>query len=563
MQVWLYAICIIAAVCGTWFLTFLFSRYYIDPRHKSFLTLFITSLALAVAALTLALIPIDVYTVTSGLTSAGAHADVAELSRLQDGLRVLYYGFYLAAVVFCFILLPFAYFYFEEDAGEEGSTPGRCFRATKFTIGFAVVFGILIGCGFIVKQGSVTDDGDWRDRLERNFTNIEQLVSFTVSILALLGLAAFVINAGYGLVMIPAGLWRSRAASSAVDRTALLSEQDSLQQQIRAKEEEITYIHTADQAELGQGGSSNRYGGATQFRSQYAREAALSRGAGSSREAREATAAVRRKQRELERQREVNNAMLEHDASAAGRCASVWRASAPLRYVVALLACLLTAAIVAQVLLATVDRVKHSKCRWSCGFALPNAAKPFFNPLDQFFVAVSPAFPLDLVFFGGLILYLFICAITGLAALGVRVLCIKLFPIRAHGTPANGLVMGTWLLMFVALVINQQMLTLAPQYSSFGKQFYIDENDHKVACSPSVTGLRPGHCVFTELAKFLYKTNNRMPFFGVVQFFASCLLLVVVAVSLIYALCRSKASWNASKAQSDDPDAVGYVGYGQ
>ena len=219
--------------------------------------------------------------------------------------------------------------------------------------------------------------------------------------------------------------------------------------------------------------------------------------------------------------------------------------------------------------MSTVDRIKNSECKWSCGFALPSAASPIFNPIDQLLVAVSPAFPVGLIFFGVFIVYIFACAITGLAALGVRVLCLKLFPVRAHGTPANGLIMGTWLLMFVALAVTQQVFTIAPQYVSFGHQSYPATSDTdptvvtKKACRPDVTGLVPGTCVFTEIAKFLYRTNTQMPFFGVAQFFSTIFFLAATLAFTVYAFCRSEKSWNSYKTQTDDPDAVGYVGRGK
>jgi LMBR1 domain-containing protein 1 len=569
MAVWLFSAVLVAAVFFTWLLTFCFSRYYVDPKQRNCVTLFICSVSLAVTVLSLTLIPLDVYVVSSGISSeTGVHTNLSELADMQDGLKILYYVFYITVVLLAFIFLPFAYFYFEEDEGEEGSNGDRCFRAGKYAIIFAVVFGVLVGAGFLVKQGAAADtEADWRDRLVKNFSNLDQFISFCIAVLAFLGLAAFVIYVAYGLVMIPAGLWRSRAGASAVDRTALLTQIDDLEAQHRAADEEVAYIRASDRGEGANGrGSSGRYAGA--LKSKYAQEAATARGAGASNEARAATAAVRRRQREMEQQMEVNAAVLEHDKTVVGRCATLWRASTPLRYIAAIATMALSVLLFAQVLLSTVDRVKHSHCKWSCGFALPDAAKPYFNPVDQFLVAIAPGFPADLIFFGVFVIYIFLAAITGLAALGVRVLCIKLFPVRAHGTPANGLIMGTWLLMFVALVINQQMLSIAPQYMSFGHQFYLSSDGpdapvHKTACAPSHTGLVPGVCVFTEMAKFLYKTNSKMPFFGVAQFFATLLFLVAICVSTLYAMCRSKSSWNASQTQSDDPDGPGYVGRGR
>lgn len=349
MELWLFVTVLLSAVALSWLLCFCFARYYIDPKHKSCLTLFMCSAALAVTVLSLTIIPLDVYAVSSALTSMGTQSDLATVKDLQSGLRVLYYVFYILVLVFAFILLPFSYFYFEEDAGEDASRASRCARASKFTLGFAVIFGVLIAVGFLVKQGSATEDtdADWRDRLVSNFSDLDQFVAFCVAILAFFGLVGFVLYVAYGMVMIPAGLWHSRAGTAAVDRRALLTQQQDLEAQVRAADEEIAYIRASDNSGGSGGAGGGRYGG--QLKSAYAQESAATRGAGASTEARAATAEVRRKQHALQIEIEQTNAVIAHEDSTAGKCAGCWRASAPIRYLVALVAFGMSALLFIQV----------------------------------------------------------------------------------------------------------------------------------------------------------------------------------------------------------------------
>lgn len=50
---------------------------------------------------------------------------------------------------------------------------------------------------------------------------------------------------------------------------------------------------------------------------------------------------------------------------------------------------------------------------------------------------------------------------------------IQLYEVKKKSTMPHGLVMGVWLLMFVVLLLNVELLTLAPQYTTFGNQHVV------------------------------------------------------------------------------------------
>lgn len=56
-----------------------------------------------------------------------------------------------------------------------------------------------------------------------------------------------------------------------------------------------------------------------------------------------------------------------------------------------------------------------------CGYVLEK--NTFFNPLDWLLVQMSKVFPFDLLFFGVMLLYIFITCLYGLVKLGIKFLC--------------------------------------------------------------------------------------------------------------------------------------------
>lgn len=109
---------------------------------------------------------------------------------------------YILLLIFAFLVLPFFYFYFEEDS--EDATIGRkACSAFKYMIGFVIFFVVLLALGLVLRKGKRDDDTDWRDKLSNDFTHGEAVLSFCIGCLSCFGLCGYVIYAGYGLARMP------------------------------------------------------------------------------------------------------------------------------------------------------------------------------------------------------------------------------------------------------------------------------------------------------------------------------------------------------------------------
>jgi LMBR1 domain-containing protein 1 len=220
----------------------------------------------------------------------------------------------------------------------------------------------------------------------------------------------------------------------------------------------------------------------------------------------------------------------------------IWNALAPLRIVVGLAFLGLSFLIVVSYVLSAIDRAMHSECKFACGFTLstPNV----MNPIDMALTRFSKVFPLDYIVFGGLTAYIFLCSIAGLVSVGVRLLCWKLYDIEKRKSMPHGLIMGAWLLMFVVLLMNMELLTLAPRYVSFGNQFYLDETGERHDCDMAHAGFNangtlPSVCTLSQVASFVSSTTLALPFFGVIFYIANYVFFATFLVSVVYVIFRS------------------------
>lgn len=74
--------------------------------------------------------------------------------------------------------------------------------------------------------------------------------------------------------------------------------------------------------------------------------------------------------------------------------------------------------IVSSIVITNTDRLLNSECGFSCGFRVDSNSR--YNPLDRFFLVLSKVFPLDLLFMGMLLFYVFVTCIFGIVKIGIN-----------------------------------------------------------------------------------------------------------------------------------------------
>ena len=149
----------------------------------------------------------------------------------------------------------------------------------------------------------------------------------------------------------------------------------------------------------------------------------------------------------------------------------LWSVSTPIRYAIGVLLLGFSLIIIVSMGYHLIDQIINSDCHVKCGFAIDNPSR--YNPMNYLLQQTSKFFPMDYIFFTGLIFWLFLCSIVGIMTIGVRFICVKLFSLRAHATMHNALLMAIGFLILVICSFNYLLFDLAASYMTYGSQVYI------------------------------------------------------------------------------------------
>jgi len=228
-----------------------------------------------------------------------------------------------------------------------------------------------------------------------------------------------------------------------------------------------------------------------------------------------------------------------------------WEATRPFLFIFGILFCGVSLLIVISMLLTNIDKAANSGnfCGSQCGFVL--AYPEIFNPLDTMLTALSKYFPLDYVFIGGIIIYIFFATLSGIVNIGIRFLWVYMYKIRAHSSPPQGVLLTVVLLMFCILVLNMEITTLAPQYATWGAQTWFNTTTGKTF--PCSLDAPPSKCALTQIGTFTTRLSIRTSFFSIIFFYATWLFIAVYLIGFVIAAWRRRPG--AVEKREDDSDS--------
>jgi len=502
------------------FVVLLFSllivKYYSDKKEAQLGTTVVAVVGLSLTLLCVLLIPVDIYNASSSSDSHGkALLTPEQIQQRGEAIKIVYYVLYGCILVFAFAVIPFSYFYFEED-DEKVTCCQRVWAGCKYTIFLIVIVVILLVVGlvlFFVKPGDKPAKGqnaeEWIKSLVDNTNFAESAIAFSISILTLLGFLIWITYMAYGLSAFPIGVIKGRK-HLAEDASALNSDLE----QTRSKMNGI--------------------------RSKY-----LSGSKKINKKDEETLGLLQRKERALNRQTDRLT------ATHKGGWRYVWAIVRPFMFLFGFLFFAVSLLIVASMALTNTDKAinSHHWCGASCGFIL--AYPQILNPLDSLLTILSKYFPLDYVIISLLVLYMFFSTMSGIVNIGIRFLWVNLFTVKQSSTPPQGMLLATVILMLSVVTLNTEVMTLAPRYSQFGSQVYFNETTNStIQCSLNAP---PGNCTLTQIATFVNTVSLRMSFFGVIFFYATWVFIACYLIGGVIACIRGKRS-NIEKIENDSDE---------
>ncbi|EGO51642.1 hypothetical protein NEUTE1DRAFT_104676 [Neurospora tetrasperma FGSC 2508] len=502
------------------------------PYDRSKLVTTVAIVSLTALLATVFLLPVDIALVSSTASaSRGTKKDWATPERIHGilkTLKIVYYSLYSFDALLCLVVIPFAYFWYEEHdevLEEEGreTWSTRFWQALKYTIAFIILVIILFLVGFFVPTAAQDHgrhlDLDYFKRLLTN-NNGEKALSFGLGLLMTLGVLLYVLYTGTGLALLPVSLIKSAPAISAPELSAMtaaeLEHNRELQRQIEMRNAgRIVAMSQKDRRELD---------------------------------------LLLREERTL-----VRRQRLAAEASGEGQSTimRIWTKTQavfrPLKLFGGILLLCLSVILWISMLITAIDKAANSVCKSHCGYILGHIN--VFQPVNWVFVKAAKAFPIDYILMAFLILFLFSSSITGIASVGIRFLWVRIFQLKKGRTAPQALLIATVMQALIILAINYAVVNLlAPQYAMYGTQTFCqalsldpgappDCRNHRDMirpCSESLTDpLAKDVCTPTVMSTFLNRIVLNWPVFGAIDFWAQFAFLTVFLLVFVTSLIRT------------------------
>ncbi|KAK7756940.1 hypothetical protein SLS62_000956 [Diatrype stigma] len=530
-----YAVAVVLALIAASVTTVIWQT----PRDRSAIVSVVAIVSLTSLLATVLLMPVDIALISSTTSAAlGQKKDWATPERVRGivyTLQVVYYSLYSFDALLCLIVIPFAYFWYEEydevEEQEGDQTVGsRLWGAFKYTLGFVALVVILFLIGFFVPVAAGNRGGDGNNkhldldffkRLLEDENHGEKALTFGLGLLITLGTLLYIVYTGAGLALLPVSFIKSSPPVSApqlsADTASQLEQNRERQRQLQLRNE-------------------GRDGGEMP-----------------SKDRRELDALAREELTLVRRERLAHEAQGEGQSSLVRAWHKVGAVFRPVKLVGGILLVVLTLLIWVSMLITGIDKAANSVCKQHCGYILGHIN--VFQPMNWIFVQTARAFPVDYVLMALLILLLFSSSVSGLAVIGIRFLWLRIFEIRRGRTAPQALLMATVMLALMTLAINYAVAQLvAPQYATYGTQTFCDLPPHHADEAPDCRGqpeaVRPcsewadsrhsAHvCTPTVMSTFLNRVNINWTVFGAVDFWAQFAFLAVFLLVFLTSLWRT------------------------
>ncbi|KAI1103569.1 LMBR1-like membrane protein-domain-containing protein [Jackrogersella minutella] len=529
-----YAVAVVLAFIAASVTTFTWQT----PRDRSAIVSIVAIISLTALLATVFLLPVDIALVSSTTsTGLGVKKDWATPKRVDNillTLKIVYYSLYSFDALLCLLVIPFSYFWYEEydevEEQEGNQTFGsRLWGAFKYTIAFILLVVIIFLVGFFVPAAGSRGDGKHLDLdffkrlLDENHG--EKALTFGVGLLITLGTLLYVLYTGAGLALLPVSFIKSAPSMSAPQ----LSENTASQLEQNRERQRQLEMRNAGRAE----GMPNK-------------------------DRRELDALAREERTLVRRERLAAEAQGEGKTFIVKAWSKICAVFRPLKLIGGILLIVIALLIWVSMLITGIDKAANSVCKEHCGYILAHIN--VFQPMNWIFVQTAKAFPVDYVLMALLILLFFSSSISGIAAIGIRFLWLRIFQIRKGRTMPQALLIATVMLALIILGINYAVaMMVAPQYASYGTQTFCDLPPSfpfsRPDCSETPDAVKPcsewadarersGHrqqqmCTPTVMSTFLNRVTLNWPVFGAVAFWAQFAFLGVFLIVFLTSLFRT------------------------
>ncbi|NXW76777.1 LMBD1 protein, partial [Hirundo rustica] len=518
----LFGLALLAILIFCW----VYVRKYQSRRESEVISTITAIFALAVALITSALLPVDIFLVSymknqNGTFKVWADANVSR--QIEDTVLYGYYTLY-SIILFCvFLWIPFVYFYYEEKEDDDGNTCSQVKTALKYTLGFITICAVLLLIGAFVPLDipNKKNSTEWEKvkLLFEEFGSSHGLtaLSFSISSLTVIGMLAAITYTAYGMSALPLNLIKGTTSASyeRLENTEDIEEVEQHLLRIKSKCRDGRPLSSRDRRTLQQLEDRLR--------------------------------TLRRRERHLE---SIEKSWWTKFCEAIRPLKIVWGV---FFIIVALL-------FTVSLFLSNLDKALHS-AGFDSGFII--LGTNLTNPLNMLLPLLQRVFPLDYILITTIVMYFIFTSMAGIRNMGIWFFWTRLYKIRRGKTRPQALLFLCMILLLIVLHTSYMIYSLAPQYVMYGSQKYLVQ----VRCFFCSTYNQLGNifrsllyvilfpfnldqCIVTRTYLFLHK----FWFFSAAYYFGNWAFIAVFLIGLIVSCCKGKKSVIEGEVDGDDSD---------
>ncbi|NWS95609.1 LMBD1 protein, partial [Mionectes macconnelli] len=516
----LFGLALLAILIFCW----VYVRKYQSRRESEVISTITAIFALAVALITSALLPVDIFLVSymknqNGTFKVWADANVSR--QIEDTVLYGYYTLY-SIILFCvFLWIPFVYFYYEEKEDDDGNTCSQVKTALKYTLGFITICAVLLLIGAFVPLDipNKKNSTEWEKvkLLFEEFGSSHGLtaLSFSISSLTVIGMLAAITYTAYGMSALPLNLIKgtTSAAYERLENTEGIEEVEQHLLRIKSKCRDGRPLSSRDRRTLKQ--------------------------------LEERLRTLRRRERHLE---SIEKSWWTKFCEAIRPLKIVWGV---FFIIVALL-------FTVSLFLSNLDKALHS-AGFDSGFII--LGTNLTNPLNMLLPILQRVFPLDYILITTIVMYFIFTSMAGIRNMGIWFFWIRLYKIRRGKTRPQALLFLCMILLLIVLHTSYMIYSLAPQYVMYGSQKYLVQAAFVATYNQLGDTFRSllyvilfpftlDQCIVTRTYLFLHK----FWFFSAAYYFGNWAFIAVFLIGLIVSCCKGKKSIIEGEVDDDDSD---------
>ncbi|NXW37365.1 LMBD1 protein, partial [Phaetusa simplex] len=516
----LFGLALLAILVFCW----VYVRKYQSRRESEVISTITAIFALAIALISSALLPVDIFLVSYMKNQNGTFKEWADANvsrQIEDTVLYGYYTLY-SIILFCvFLWIPFVYFYYEEKEEDDGNTCSQVKTALKYTLGFITICAILLLIGAFVPLDipNKKNSTEW-EKVKLLFEEFGSSRKFEICMFSMESsvtwntLKPVNFSMAYGMSALPLNLIKgtTSAAYERLENTEDIEEVEQHLLRIKSKCRDGRPLSSRDRRTVQQ--------------------------------LEERLRTLRRRERHLE---SIEKSWWTKFCEAIRPLKIVWGV---FFIIVALL-------FTVSLFLSNLDKALHS-AGFDSGFII--LGTNLTNPLNMLLPVLQTVFPLDYILITTIVMYFIFTSMAGIRNMGIWFFWIRLYKIRRGKTRPQALLFLCMILLLIVLHTSYMIYSLAPQYVMYGSQKYL------VQCYDILTNIIVqfifkllyfllfayllDQCIVTRTYLFLHK----FWFFSAAYYFGNWAFIAVFLIGLIVSCCKGKKSVIEGEVDEDDSD---------